>query len=157
MTDKELRRVVQNTLDIYLKSNNSSFNEKSGKINGKIPDISDFIKKVSYDNTDFIESQMLGLNEVVLKTCDIDTVRNMFCRKFVGLSNQFQVHWINCNGEMIGIATIILNKNMSNNIMGEIRHFVQSCGYFECVSPQIQNDKIILVFEPHFHDIKKMS
>lgn len=110
MTEKELRKVVQDTLNTYLKSNDSSSNGKSGKIDGKMPDISDFIKKMSYDNTDFIESQMLGLNEVILKTCDISTVRNMFCRRFVDLSNQFQAHWINCNGETIGIATIILDK-----------------------------------------------
>ena len=150
LTDKELRKVVQDTLNTYLKSNDSSSNGKSGKIYGKIPDVSDFIKKMSYDNTDFIESQMLGLNEVLLKTCDVNTVRNMFCRKFVNLSNQFQIHWMNCNGETIGIASIILDRNIPNNIMGDIRHFMQSCGYFECTTPQIQNNKIVLVFEPHF-------
>ena len=150
LTDKELRKVVQDTLNTYIKSNDSSSNGKSGKIYGKIPDVSDFIKKMSYDNTDFIESQMLGLNEVLLKTCDVNTVRNMFCRKFVNLSNQFHIYWMNCNGETIGIASIILDKNISNNMMGDIRHFMQSCGYFEYTTPQIQNGKIVLVFEPHF-------
>lgn len=43
LTDKELRR--EDTLNTCLKSNNSSSNENSGKIDGEIPDLSDFIKK----------------------------------------------------------------------------------------------------------------
>ncbi len=42
LTDKELR---EDTLNTCLKSNDSSSNGNSGKIDGEIPDISDFIKK----------------------------------------------------------------------------------------------------------------
>ena len=42
LTDKELR---EDTLNTCLKSNDYSSNGNSGKIDGEIPDISDFIKK----------------------------------------------------------------------------------------------------------------
>lgn len=42
LTDKELR---EDTLNTCLKSNDSSSNGESGKIDGEIPDLSDFIKK----------------------------------------------------------------------------------------------------------------
>lgn len=53
LTDKESG--MEDTLNICLKSNDSSSNENSGKIDGEIPDLSDFIKKMSYDNPNFVK------------------------------------------------------------------------------------------------------
>lgn len=53
LTDKELRR--EDTLNTCLKSNDSSSNGNNGKIEGEIPDLSDFIKKLSYDNPNFVK------------------------------------------------------------------------------------------------------
>ena len=53
LTDTELG--MEDTLNMCLKSNDSSSTENSGKIDGEIPDLSDFIKKLSYDNPNFVK------------------------------------------------------------------------------------------------------
>lgn len=65
LTDKELG--MEDTLNTCLKSNDSSSNENSGKIDGEIPDLSDFIKKLSYGNPNFVKDVLHNIRKNELK------------------------------------------------------------------------------------------
>jgi hypothetical protein len=51
---------------------------------------------------------------------------------------------------------IILDKSVDNNTIGEMKHFMNTCGHFEFYEPQYEGGFRILFFEPQFSkDITK--
>lgn len=154
LTDKELRIIIQDALLSYISDNTSNGN--SGRIEGNIPDVSDLISNVSYANDAFVQDNISEMNEGLIMTHDINSVKNIICRKFNLRPQQFCITSRNFDNTIVYLGVIILEKGASQNVIGEIKHYMQTFGYFECVKPKYVEEKIVLVFEPHFSkDISK--
>lgn len=148
LTDKELRIIIQDALLSYISDNNSNGN--SGRIEGNIPDVSDLISKMNYANDAFVQDNISEINEGLIMTHDINSAKNIICRKFNLRPQQFCISPISFDNTIVNLGVIILEKGTSQNVIGEIKHYMQTLGYFECVKPEYVEEKIVLVFEPHF-------
>lgn len=148
LTDKELRKIIQDALLSYISDNTSNGN--SGRIEGNIPDVSDLISKLNYANDAFVQDNISEINEGLIMTHDIHSAKNIICRKFNLQSQQFCITPINFDNTIVNLGVIILEKGTSQNVIGEIKHYMQTLGYFECVKPKYVEEKIVLIFEPHF-------
>lgn len=148
LTDKELRKIIQDALLSYISDNTSNGN--SGRIEGNIPDVSDLILKMNYANDAFVQDNISEINEGLIMTHDIHSAKNIICRKFNLQSQQFCITPINFDNTIVNLGVIILEKGTSQNVIGEIKHYMQTLGYFECVKPKYVEEKIVLIFEPHF-------
>ena len=56
LTDKELRKIIQDALLSYISDNTSNGN--SGRIEGNIPDVSDLLSKMNYANDAFVQDNL---------------------------------------------------------------------------------------------------
>ena len=69
LTDKELRKIIQDSLLSYISDNTSNGN--SGRIEGNIPDVSDLISKMNYANDAFVQNNITKTNKVMILTEDM--------------------------------------------------------------------------------------
>lgn len=148
LTDKELRIIIQDALLSYISDNASNGN--SGRIEGNIPDVSDLISNVSYANDAFVQDNISEINEGLIMTHDINSAKNIICRKFNLRPQQFCITSRSFDNTIVNLGVIILEKGSSQSVIGEIKHYMQTLGYFECVKPKYVEEKIVLIFEPHF-------
>lgn len=148
LSSEELEDIIHNAIEKYL--NSLRIETKSGRIDGEIPDISEFASKLSYANNDLINQKDEFINEGLIHTYDIEKVKDMVCRKFDLLPNQFHIEKRYDNNVITDICMIILKSDISNNFIGEIKHFMQTCGYFEAFKKRYLKNNIVLTFEPRF-------
>ena len=123
LTDKELRIIIQDALLSYISDNTNNGN--SGRIEGNIPDVSDLISNVNYANDAFVQDNISEMNEGLIMTHDINSVKNIICRKFNLRPQQFCITSRNFDGTVAYLGVIILEKGASQNVIGEIKHYMQ--------------------------------
>lgn len=152
LTDKELRKIIQDALLSYISDNTSNGN--SGRIEGNIPDVSDLLSKMNYANDAFVQDNISEINEELIMTHDIHSAKNIICRKFNLQSQQFCITPINFDNTIVNLGVIILEKGTSQNVIGEIKYYMQTLGYFECVKPKYVEEKIVLILVKE--EIKKL-
>ena len=114
----------------------------SGRIEGNIPDVSDLISNVSYANDAFVQDNISEMNEGLIMTHDINSVKNIICRKFNLRPQQFCITSRNFDNTIVYLGVIILEKGASQNVIGEIKHYMQTFGYFKCVKPKYVEEKL---------------
>ena len=147
---KNLRDIIKKSVDSYLKKRKLQNN--SGRINGSIPDISDFVSKICYDNFDFVKNQKYDLNEGLIHTYDVDKVKNIVCIKFNLVPDQFRIENRGGDESLVKLVFILLDKDVSKNVIGDIKHFMSTCGYFLAYPQEIYEEIIVLIFEPRFSE-----
>jgi len=148
LTDKELEKIIRDAMQSYIEVQTDE--ENNGRIEDDIPDISDYVASVNYGNDDYVKRNLPEINEGLIMTHDINRAKNIICRKFNLLPQQFSISPRNFDGTIVSLAVIILQKGTSQSTIGEIKHYMQTLGYFECVPQNFVKGKIILIFEPHF-------
>lgn len=144
-----INRAVQDSIDEFLKSLEKT-SGVSPRIDGEIPDVSKYIKTFSNINTDDEDGFMIG--EGLIKTYPINNTINYIVRKYGLGRNQVQVNQIN-NGIMAtDIICIILPNGIDNNTLGDIKHDLKTCGYFNNQQQKLINgtNYFVLTFEPKF-------
>ena len=119
------------------------------KIDGEIPNFKEDLKNFSFSNKEFVD-YALQLNEGLIDSYDIHKVKEIACRKYGLSSEQFFISNRLENEDKVNMCIIVLKANTPSNDIGDIKHFMQTCGYFECRPPRCQKDKICLTFEPRF-------
>lgn len=142
---EDIRRIVQETLTAYLDTKDAQ-QRNSGRIEGPIPDLTNYFNSLLLTNKDYGKR---NLEENLINTYDINTVKKMFCWKFGIDPQQFVVIDKPYNG-MTLTCRIVLDKGVDNNTIGEMKHFMDTCGYFEFYEPQDEDGFRILFFEPQF-------
>lgn len=147
VSETELEELINNAIKKYLGVQRKV---SSGRIEGEIPDISEWAKTVSYSNDEFVKSSGQDMNEGLIRTYDVNHTKKIICRKFNLNDNQFCVQKRNDNGTDVNIVFILLDKGIDKQTIGEIKHLMGVCGYFECYPQTNRNGVITLVFEPHF-------
>lgn len=141
----ELENIVSKILKQYLNLEEGN-GENSGRIDGNILDISNLMSKISYSNTEFINK----LDEGLIHTYNIKQVKKILLNRFKLNDSQFYIEKRNKNGTEVELGAIILNNNTSKKVIGEIKHFMRTCGYFESMPEQRVENFLIYIFEPRF-------
>lgn len=113
------------------------------RIERTIPDISDYISGMSYDNKYFVEKE-----GIYKETTENDSHRNdtekfeQTLHLMFGLIIQRTYHL-----EKEKVLVIAIGKIASKNEVGYIRHFMRRNGYNEFVPPFIHKGQRMLTFE----------
>ena len=150
ITLEELHQIVNSVLREYQVEK-----EKKGnlRVEGDFPDIGELVSKIKYSNPnirDFVDYEQEELNESLMSTYDANKVKRIVCRKFGLDDSQFSINPVFDNGTRVDMAVIMIPKSVSKSEKGEIKQFMNSCGYFENFNEIVQGDKVFLMFEPRF-------
>lgn len=121
LTEQQLIEIIYNAINNYI--NDCNNNISNLKIDGDIPDLRDTIG--SYADEFFLKRH---LKEGLVRTFPCENVTNMLCRKFSLQKNQVQNETRNFNGADITLLTVVLPHNVSSSVLGEIKHFMRTCG-----------------------------
>jgi hypothetical protein len=105
---------------------------------------------MNYANDAFVQDNITKTNEGLIITHDINSAKNIICRKFNLRPQQFCITPISFDNTIVNLGVIILEKGTSQSVIGEIKHYMQTLGYFECVKPKYVEEKIVLIFEPYY-------
>lgn len=146
ISQKDLEKIVKEAIRRYIEFLSTKNDVQQPN---EIPDMSDLVKNISYANKDFVDGNE-DLSEGLIHTYDIKKVKKIICRKFNLLPQQFLIDTRTDNGTLIELPVIILSNNTPGNIVGDIKHMMGTCGYFEATDPIQRAGFFGLVFEPHF-------
>lgn len=144
ITDTQLRKIIRNVISKYVSAQEGTDNVR---IDSEIPDITS--NSPSFNNMEFIKHY---LNEGLIMSYSADSVNNILCREFNLSPNQVQLEERSDNGNVVTLINVVLPINASNDVIGKIKHRMNSCGYF-CPTPIQYNKQFkiaILLFEPKY-------
>ena len=147
--DDIIKKAVQESIDKFLKSLKKA-DITSARIDGDIPDARKYLK--TFDNIDSFNEKEFIIGEGLITTYPLNKTINHITRKYGLQDNQVQITATN-NGVMsIGIISIILPRSVDSNVLGNIKHDLQTYGYFMSENPtQIPNTNYFSIsFEPKF-------
>lgn len=150
--DDIINKAVKDTVDKFLKSLEKT-NTVSPRIEGEIPNVSKYIR--TFTNIDLVDDKNNHtVNEGLIKTYPIDKSVNYLIRKYGLNHEQIQIEPIDNGIITINIICIILPNSIDGNTLGNIKHDLQTCGYFNNQEPiSIQNTNFfIMAFEPKFSE-----
>ena len=153
--DDIINKAIRDSIDEFLKSQDKT-NRVSPRIDGEIPDISKYIR--TFDNIDSFDNNSL-IGEGLIKTYPIDKSIRYIARKYGLAPQQVQVRPMDNGIKTVDIICLILPNNIDGNTLGDIKHDMKACGYFNNQEPiQIENiNYFLLTFEPKFsEDVSEM-
>lgn len=115
-------------------------------------DISVFVKDMNGERE--FDYSAIPLNEGLICTYQIEKVSSIVKHRFGLFDNQFLVDFTFDNGTVTHIVSIVLDKNVTANLLGEITNLMRACGYYRIKKPKYdaQSETVGLVFEPMFTD-----
>lgn len=151
-----INKAVRDSIEEFLKSLGAT-SAVSPRIDDEIPDVSKYVR--TFGNINSFDEDNPTINEGLIKTYPIDKSINYIVRKYGLSSNQVQVNSMNNGIIPVDIICVILPNGIDGNTLGNIKHDLQTCGYFNNQEPtSIQNTNyFVLAFEPKFSkDISKM-
>lgn len=119
------------------------FDKAALRIDGVIPDLKEL--KVGYGNPEYISKL---IKEGLIHTYDVNSAGTYICNKYNLYDNQFQLVRGE-NGENV-VCIVLSYVKASNNLIGDIKHDMKTCGYFQCNEDELIDGFVYLWFEPKF-------
>ena len=148
VSQEKLEEIVREVIKEYLEAIQSK--ETNFRIEGDIPDVSELIRNMNFSNKDLIQKKKDSVNEGLIQTYDANKVKDIVCRKFNLVPQQFHIEPITDNGTTVNLIAILLNSRISKSEIGDIINLMRTCGYFEYSKPFINGPFITYFFEPHY-------
>lgn len=152
ITTKKLAELIQNSINSYFASQNNNNEKPNIRIEGSIPSIPSFIN--IYHN-DHLIKQLIDencLNEGLIKTYPIEKVIKLLTRKFQLSPDQIQIETTEFEDIPIKCITLFFPLNIDKNTIGDIKHEMNTCGYFvaQDLFHDILNNISYILFEPKY-------
>lgn len=107
----------------------------------------------SFNNQKFLDTGNHKICEGLLKSYDLDRVKNAFCGKFNLPEEKFVIQKRENNENTVNICTVKLPHNTRKEEIGIYDKFMETCGYHRYVNPQYKNQEVWLGYEPHFSKV----
>jgi hypothetical protein len=151
LTKEDIIEIVKNALDEYVKIMEKSHNPIIISNSDDVPDATGLFG--GYDDDDFINNCLKDIvNEGLIRTYDVNKVRDIFCRRFNLDPVHFQLKEFNRDGVILNIPIIILPTTTDKETVGKIKHFMQTCGYHlsQNAKPMYDGKYMAYLFEPKF-------
>ena len=146
LSREELNRIIEKVLEKYKEEINTNGSARTSK---PPKDEDEILSGLNYGNPKLFELLKKygkdSINESLMFTFDPQKTKNIVCRKFNLFPSQFYII-DNTNGQKVDI---ILPENLPNATIGEIKHLMGTCGYFQCFDIIHDNGYIHLFFEAH--------
>jgi len=151
----DLVNITKEVLGEYLKNIEDSKNKVTEPIEncGDIPDMR--WTYGSYSDPEFMRKRFEEpIEEGLIRTYDINKTKNIICRRFNLNPDQFQIKEFFSDGKKIMLPIIILSATTDKNTIGEIKHYMQTCGYHTSRENKTSNDGkfVAYYFEPKFSE-----
>lgn len=144
ISQAELNQVVCGAVEKYLEA----LSEKGSlRIEGEIPDFTDYVHSISFANNDFVK-RAGSLYEELTAQCDLQKVKDVICWEFNLLPQQFHIEERTDKGAVVSMVVFVLNKGVSRIEIGEIKHRMGTFDYFERAVRKPNSGFVVLVFEP---------
>ena len=118
---------------------------------GKLEKIDESLKTEILTNILSYENMLKDeINEGLIKSYDINKVKNMACKKFNLNDFQVEITKRRNNGILNNQIVFMLDENTSKNIVGDLIHFMNTCGYYKLLNPRHYKGLLIITFEQKF-------
>lgn len=115
---------------------------------GKLEKIDESLKTEILTNILSYENMLKDeINEGLIKSYDINKVKNMACKKFNLNDFQVEITKRRNNGILNNQIVFMLDENTSKNIVGDLIHFMNTCGYYKLLNPRHYKGLLIITFE----------
>lgn len=151
----DLVNITKEVLGEYLKNIEDSKNKvtNSTETCDNIPDMR--WTYGSYSDPEFMRRRLEEpIDEGLIRTYDINKTKDIICRRFSLNPDQFQIKEFFSDGKKIMLPIIILSATTNKNTIGEIKHYMQTCGYHTSRENKTSNDGkfVAYYFEPKFSE-----
>ena len=148
VSEKKLEEIVRKAVEEYLEAIKPK--ENNFRIEGDIPDISSLFKNAKFSDSDLAHKDNDRVDEGLIQTYDANKVKDIVCRKFNLLPEQFYIEPVTENGRTVELIAIVLDNKLTKNEVGDVINLMRTCGYFQYQQNRIYGKQTVYFFEPHF-------
>lgn len=145
--ENELESIIKETLIRHLSNDGRNV---LYRIEEEIPNLKSIVENILSDYDSFINVENGMVDEGLIKSYDIEKVKDIVCRRFNLAPWQFTVKQQSLSGNNVNVAVLFLNKDINKNDEGDIENLMRTCGYHIANKPRFENGFKIVVFTPFF-------
>lgn len=146
LTREQLNRIINEAENKTVTGDKSNDNDELKSITC----IEEYMPRLSPSNPKVHLEYMYRINEGLITSYDARRVVNIVRRKFNLDPDRAFNYVYESNGKYTDMIFILMYKNSDNNLIGSLKHILNTCGYFLTKDEKYYNDCILYQFEPKF-------